>query len=133
MIRVDRKFIGQALGVVVVVGAASAYPLLTFSSRDVVVAAAVGCLLSVLNALAGSLTVEYAFDKSYGTFVKAVLGGMGVRMVVLLGMFYVFIKVFKLHTIALTLSLLGFYIIFLTLEVLCIQRKVEVRNPRTSG
>ena len=130
---INRRFLGQVLGVVVVIVAASVYPLLVFFSNEVLVAALAGCLLSVLNALAGFLTVEYAFDKPSGTFLKVVLGGMGVRMIVLLGMFYVFIKVLGLHTIALTLFLFGFYIIFLTLEVLFIQRKVEAQNPRTTG
>ena len=131
--RIDRKFLGQALVVVVVVGVASAYPLLMFFSNEVLVAALAGCLLSVLNALAGLLTVEYAFDKPSGTFMKVVLGSMGVRMIVLLGAFYLLIEVFGLHTTALTLFLLGFYIIFLTLEVLFIKRKIEMQNPRTTG
>jgi len=124
----DRKFLGQAFVTVLVTAGIVAYPLLKFSSREVVIAAATGCLLSVVNGMAGWLTVEYAFEKSNATFLKAVLGGMGVRMIVLLGMFYLLIKVFSLHTVALTVSLLGFYILFLTLEVLCIQRKVEVRS-----
>ncbi len=131
--RLDRKFAGQTVGVIVVVGAVASYPLLAFASREVVVAAAIGCSVSTLNALAGSLTMEYALDKPYTTFFKAVFGGMGARMLVLLGVLYLLIKVFDVHRVALTVSLLGFYVIFLALEVLSIQRKVEIRNRSSRG
>ena len=131
--KLDRKFTGQAVGVVLVVGVVAAYPLLAFGSKEVVVAAAIGCFMSVINAVAGSLTVEYAFNKSYSTFFKVVFGGMGARMMVLLGALYLLIKVFDIHTVALTVSLLGFYMIFLVLELLFIQREVEMRNRGSLG
>ena len=127
-LRVDRKFLVQAVGVVVIIGLAASYPLVAFGSGEVVVAALIGCLMSVLNALAGSMTLEYALDKSSSTFFKLVFGGMGFRMVILLGTLYLLIAAFGIQKIALTVSLLGFYMIFLILEVISIQRKVEVRN-----
>ena len=127
-LKVDRKFAVQALGVVLIVGVAALYPLLAFGSPEVVTAALMGCLMSVLNALAGSMTLEYALDKSYSTFFKFVFGGMGIRMVILLGTLYLLIAAFGIQKIPLTVSLLGFYMIFLILEVISIQRKVEVRN-----
>jgi hypothetical protein len=127
-LRVDRKFLLQAASVVIIIGMAGSYPLLVFGSREVAIAALIGCLMSVLNALVGSITLEYALDKSYSTFFGVVIGGMGIRMVILLGTLYLLIAAFGIQKIALTVSLLGFYMIFLILEVLSIQRKVEVRN-----
>jgi len=127
-LRVDQQFLLQAASVVIIIGVAGSYPLLAFGSKEVVIAAVIGCLMSVLNALAGSITLEYALDKSYSTFFKVVFGGMLIRMVILLGTLYLLIAAFGIQKIALTVSLLGFYMVFLILEVLSIQRKVEVRN-----
>jgi hypothetical protein len=106
----------------------AAYPLSRYGSPEVITAAAVGAVLSTVNVLLGYLTIEYAFDKSYTVFLKAVLGGMGLRMLMLLCMLIVLILVFHMHTVALTVSLLGFYLIYLILEVLFIQKKVLLRN-----
>src|SRR5262245_24029648 len=100
-LRLDRKFILQAAGVVGVVGLASLYPLLAFGSREIVTAALLGCLMSVLNALAGSVTLEYALDKSYSTFFKLVFGSMGIRMVMLLLTLYLLITAFGIQKIPL--------------------------------
>ena len=97
------------------------------------VAAAAGAALSTLNVLAGFLAIEYAFEKSYTTFLKAVLGGMGVRMVVMLGALLALIVFVRLHAVALTLSLLGFYLVYLILEILFIQRKMLTNDPQGRG
>lgn len=126
--KTDRQFLihtGIVLSVAVVM---AAYPLAMFGTREVIVAAVAGCVLSTMNAVAGSMTIEYALDKPPSTFLKAVLGGMGVRMAVVLVLFYLMIRFLGFHTVALTVSLLGFYAIFLALEVLNIQRKVEIRH-----
>ena len=100
---------------------------------DMLIAAAVGAALSTLNVLAGFLAIEYAFEKSYTTFLKAVLGGMGVRMMVMLGALLALILLVHLHAVALTLSMLGFYLVYLILEILFIQRKMMTDNQRGHG
>lgn len=111
------------LGVLVVVFVLAAYPLWRFSSVDVIVAVAIGAALSTLNVLAGFLAIEYSFGRSHSTFLKVVLGGMGIRMAFLLGAILVLIKLAGVNTIALTSSLFCFYIIFIILEVAFIKRK----------
>ena len=49
-------------------------------------------------------------------------------MVFLLGAMLVLILMFHVHAVALTVSLLGFYMIYLVLEILFIQKKVMLRN-----
>ena len=95
---------------------------------ETVVAAAVGALLSTVNVLAGYLTIEYSFEKSYTTFLKTVLGGMGVRMALMLGALLISIKVIELNAAALTVSLLSFYVIFLAMEIFFLQKKATARN-----
>ena len=106
----------------------AAYPLARYGNRETVVAAAVGALLSTVNVLAGYLTIEYSFEKSSTTFLKAVLGGMGVRMALMLGALLVSIEVVRLNAVALTVSLLSFYAVFLTMEILFLQKKAAARN-----
>ena len=128
VVKVDRKFPLQVLGVLIVVALTGAYPLVRYASPEILIAASVGALLSTVNVLVGFLAIEYSFNKSYTTFLKTVLGGMGVRMGLMLITLLLLIKVVGLHTVALTVSLLGFYLIFLILEILFIQKKVVIKN-----
>jgi hypothetical protein len=116
-----RKFLG-AVGVVLAVAAgAGFYPLMHWGSPEIVIAAATGAALSTLNVIAGFLMIEYGFQRSYTTFVKAVIGGMGIRLAVLLGSLVALILVAHMHTVALTVSMLAFYAVYLVLEVVFIQ------------
>jgi branched-subunit amino acid ABC-type transport system permease component len=131
--KIDRRFFS---GVVVTLLAAvvlSAYPLWKYGSPQAVLAAVAGCMLSVVNAVAGSLTIAYAIDKPSDTFLKAVLGGMGIRLALMLAAFFVLIKVMQLDTLALSVSLLGFYVVFLVLEIVSMQRMIGMRtnSPKT--
>lgn len=121
---VDRLFPRQVLGTLVILGGLAAYPLIRFGSTEVVVAAGAGALLSTVNVFLGFFTIEYAFERSYTTFLKAVLGGMGVRMLLMLGAFLMLLLVAHVHAIALTISMLGFYIVYLILEILFLQRRI---------
>jgi hypothetical protein len=127
-VKVDLRFPRQVGLTLLVICALAAYPLIRYGTPDVILAAALGALLSTVNVLLGFLAIEYAFNKSYTVFLKAVLGGMGVRMLLLLGAMLLLILVFRVHTLALMVSLLGLYAIYLVLEVLFIQKKVLLRN-----
>ena len=119
----SKSFPLQVAAVLLVAALVAAYPLARYGSRETVVAAAVGALLSTVNVLAGYLTIEYSFGKSYTTFLKAVLVGMGVRMGLMLGALLFSITVIGLDAIALTVSLLSFYVIFLAMEIFFLQKK----------
>lgn len=123
--KIDRRFplhvaIALTAGLVV-----AAIPVLSWGSAGMFLAIVVGALLSTLNVLAGFLAIEYAMEKSHETFLKAVLGGMGLRMAVMLGLLVLLIKLGGLHTVALVGSTLGFYAVYLVLELVYIQRKVS--------
>jgi hypothetical protein len=110
------------------VAATVTYPLVRYASPDVITAVLCGAALSILNALAGYLALEYAFDKSYSTFLKFVLGGMGVRLTFLLGVMIVLIVLANVHAVALTVSTVTLYFVFLILEIVYLQHKVVVRK-----
>lgn len=128
--KIDARFPRQVALTLFVTFALAAYPLSRYGSREIISAVVAGALLSTVNVLLGFFAIEYAFDKSYTVFLKAVLGGMGLRMMLLLGALIVLILVFHMHTLALTISLLSLYLIYLVLEILFIQKKMSLRNQR---
>jgi hypothetical protein len=110
------------------VAAVAAYPLALWGSAAILTAALVGAVLSTSNVLIGFAMIEYGFDKSYTTFLKVVVGGMGLRMALMLGALMVLIMVFHLHTVALTGTAVLFMMIYLVLEVFYLQKKLDVKN-----
>ena len=126
--QVDSRFPKQ-VGATFVAGLVlAAISLNTFGSQEMLLAAVVGAVLSTLNIVAGFLVIEYAFDKSYNTILAAVLGGMGIRIAAMLCILFVLIKLVELHPVALVVSSLSFYIVYLFLEVLYIQKKVSHKS-----
>jgi len=124
----DSGFPKQVLITLAASAALAAYPLWKLGSFEIVEAAIMGALISTINVLVGYFAIEYSFTKSYTTLLKAVLGGMGLRMAFILVALLLLIKVFGFHTAALVTSLLGFYVIFLILEVIFIQKKLVQKN-----
>ena len=125
---INRNYPLQVCLVLVILAAAAAYPVARYGTGDMAIAAAVGALLSTVNALAGYLTIEYSFERSHTTFLKAVLGGMGVRMVLMLGALLFSIKVVGLDAVALCVSLLSFYVVYLAMEILFLQKRATSRS-----
>jgi hypothetical protein len=128
MIKFDRRFPVQVVVTFCVIAAAAAYPLITRGSAAVMMAAVVGGILSTCNVLFGFMMIEYGFEKSYTTFLKAVLGGMGLRMAFMLGSLLVLILAFHLHAVALTVTVVLFTMVYLVLEIMYLQRKVNAKN-----
>ena len=103
----------------------AAYPLAAYADKAVVTAIIAGALLGTFNVMLGYAAIEYAFSKSLTTFTNVVIGGMGIRLALLLGVMAVLILVLNFHTAALTASLFYFYAVYLVLEILYIQKKVH--------
>ncbi len=129
--KIDKRFPLQVLSALMIAGIVSAYPLMKYGSAEILLAVGVGAFLSTINVMLGFFAIEYSFERSYTTFLKAVLGGMGVRMALMLTALLVLIKFVGLHAVALTVSLLSLYLVFLVLELVFIQRKVLVKNQHT--
>jgi hypothetical protein len=108
--------------------AAGSYPLITWASPGVVKSAVAGGVIATVNILAGYATIEYSVGKSMNTFMKFVFGGMGVRLFVMAGLLLVLTRVFGFQDTALVVSLGVFYLPYLVLELVFIQRKLNVRQ-----
>ncbi len=110
------------------VSAAGAYPVLKLGSIGTVRAAACGAFLMTANVLAGYAAVNYSIGKSTTTFMKYVLGGMGIRMLVLVVIMLILIERFEVDAGALVASMGIFYVVYVTLEIIFIQQKVNAKQ-----
>lgn len=106
-----------------VVGLTLAFFIVAQEGEEILHAVVAGAILSTLNVLAGFLAIELSFEKSHTTFLKATLGGMGIRVGVMLVAIVTLVRLFGLHATALVVSVLGFYIVYLFLEIIYIQKK----------
>ena len=122
------NFPAQVAVILVCALALLAYPLTAFASPEDRTAVAAGAALSTVNVMLGYWAIRYSFDRSHTTFLKAVLGGMGLRLLFMLGAFTAMIAGFGLRPVPLTVSLLGFYAVFMVLEIVYIQRRMTIRN-----
>lgn len=102
---------------------------LFFAGDEAIMPAVVaGGVLSALNAIAGFVAIERSLGKSTTAFLKAVLGGMGVRLAAMLIIVVGLITMAGMHRIALVVSVLSFYAVFLILELLHVQRSASARS-----
>lgn len=124
-VKIESRFPIQVLLTLTAVFAVAIYPLINVGSPEIMIAVFVGALISTLNVLAGFVAIERSLGRSHEAFLKAVLGGMGIRMLAMLGMLVLLMKVAGLHVVALVVSVLSFHIMFLVLELMYIQRKVS--------
>ena len=106
---------------------ALAYPLYAWGSVEVVRAVIASGIIAFVNILLGAISLEYAINRSNRVFMTAVFGGMGVRM----GLILVAVTILLLndyHALALTLSLMGFYVVFMTAEIIYVNSELSRRS-----
>jgi len=96
---------------------ALAWPLLRGLEPGARRAAALGGALAAANSVAAYWTALWAVGRSNVAFMRAVLGGMGARMAVLLGAVVAAILWLELPRVPLALALVGYFIVFLVLEL----------------
>jgi hypothetical protein len=112
------------LGVVVLV----VLPLSVYSSKEIVLSVVASGLASLIHLMLGYLFIEYGFDKPNTTFLKIILGGTFVRMLLLVGIVVLLIRVYQFHVMSLMISFLLFYVLNLVLEVHLLQKKVALKR-----
>jgi hypothetical protein len=123
-----KRFVLQVAVTFGVIVLAAGWPLMRYASEDIIVAAVTGAVLSTVNVLVGFLAIQLTFKGSYTRFLKAVLGGMGIRMAVMLGLLLVLILAVHMHAVALTVALVGCSMIYLGLEIFALQKMMEAKN-----
>jgi hypothetical protein len=118
----------QILVALLVIGWLASYPLVKYGNGEMIRAAVAGAALATLNVILGYAAIEYSVGKSATTFLKFVLGGMGVRLFGMAGILLLLLKVFGFHVVALVSSLGVCYVVFLTMEIIYIQKRLSTRQ-----
>jgi hypothetical protein len=113
-----------ALGVVVLV----VLPLLMYSNKEILQSVVASGIASLLHLLLGYVCIEFGFEKSNTTFLKIILGGTFVRMVLLVGIVFILVSVYQFHAMSLMISFLLFYVLNLVLEIHLLQKKVALKR-----
>ena len=118
----------QILVALLVIGWLASYPLVKYGNDEMIRAAIAGAVLATANVILGYAAIEYSIGKSATTFFKFVLGGMGIRLFGMAGILLVLLNVFGFHVVALVTSLGVCYVVFLTLEIIYIQKRISTRQ-----
>jgi len=118
----------QILVALLVIGWLAAYPLIKYGNGEVIRSAIAGAAIATVNVILGYAAIEYSIGKSGTTLLKFVLGGMGVRLFGMAGILLLLMNVFGFHVVALVTSLGVCYVVFLTLEINYMQKRIGTRQ-----
>ena len=98
--------------------------LLPFLSGDVRLAVALGAVLAAANVLVAFALTAWGLKRPPKAFLAAVLGGMAARMGVVLLAVVLALRFVGLPALPLALSLLGYFMPFLALEIAALHKSV---------
>lgn len=126
--KVDWGFPKRVLIIFAVLVVLGIYPLLTYGAPEITAGVIAGSVLALLNVLFSYFSIEYAQGKSNKTFLKAVLGGMGIRLVASLTAVLVLVRVFDFHIVSLVSSFLILYFLFMFPVILVYNKKLSMRK-----
>jgi hypothetical protein len=104
------------------------YPISEFATTEVIHGIIAGGVMSLINLLLGYAAIEISYERSHTTFLKYVLGGMVVRLMLMWGVLLVLIRLYHFHSASLMLSLLFFYVMNLVLEIFYLQKRVTSKK-----
>jgi hypothetical protein len=116
--------------VVAAVGGPLAVLVLALGASDplAVRSAAFGAGLAGLNAIVAYAVAVWSQPRSTNVFLGAILGGMVARMAFLLGAVAVGLGMLGLARLPLVASLLGYFVVFLVLELKALNRRTLVET-----
>ena len=124
------KQVGLVLAGALVLGG---YPLYAYADAAIIWGVVLGCVICVLNAVAGCTSAVWAFEKPHKVFVRTVLGGMAVRLMAMGLAFFLLIKFTGVHVLGLAVSLFLFYVLFQVLEIRFLVRHLSAREVPEEG
>ncbi len=117
------------LGVVtVVLLLVSSVLVLYFGNAHLMDGLLYGYAVSLPNILFAFFSTKWAFDKPNKTFFRVILGGMGVRFIILLSALFFVGKFTQIPFQSFVLSLVGFYLMLQYFEVKLIQQQPGIRK-----
>ncbi len=123
-----KNMIRTVLIVVVVFGLISV--LVVGGNADSYFAASyfLGALLGVVNGAVGFVTIELFIDKETLAFLQGVFLGMGIRLVLLLGVFVFLLEVVRVEVAGLVSGLFVFYFTMTTIEIIFLNKRIALKK-----
>lgn len=109
------------------IGVASVIVALT-SSEEATQSVFASGMLCFLHVFAGHIILEKSFGKPPTSFLKRVLGGMGLRLGMMLLALLLLLRTHWFDVTWLLLSLLGWYALALVFEITALQRKAALTH-----
>ena len=106
----------------------SAAVLSQITSGTIVLSIVASGILCMFHLVIGFIVLESAFDRTPTGFLKRVLGGMGIRLTVMLLVLAVLLWTERVDETWLLLGLLVWYAIALGFEIAALQKKVSLRQ-----
>lgn len=101
-----------------------ALPLYFFAEAQMIWGAIGGFLLSAFCFAAGFYAIYRSFHASINSLMIAVFGGMLGRMVLIGAIFLMIVSWTSLHVMSFLSSLLGFYVLFLVIELYFVKQRL---------
>ena len=93
-------------------------------------ASLLGGVLAAANTLCAYFLVRWSEKRSSNTFLRAVIGGMVVRMALMLGAVLLAILYLGLPKLPLAISLLSYFVLFLILELRVVHKHTTPQAAR---
>ncbi len=122
------KFLIQISGVTSALLVISLIPVKLLGNSQLVLGVFYGYLVSLINILFAFFSIKWAFNKSTKTFFAVVLGGMGVRFLVLMLALFVVAKILKVPLVGFIVSLVCFYLTLQFFEIRFIQKELKSKK-----
>jgi hypothetical protein len=107
-----------------------AIPLYFWAEPVIVWGVLVGCLLAASCFTAGFYALCRSFRRSFRVLMITVFGGMLARLVLIGAIFILLVKLTSLHVTSFLLSLLGFYVVYLIIELYFVNKKFHPQEER---
>jgi hypothetical protein len=91
----------------------------------------VGCILAAFCFATGFYAVCRSFQRSLRILMIVILGGMLVRLVMLGAIFVLLVNLTSLHVTSFLVSLLGFYVVYLIIELYFVNNRLYRQEERS--
>jgi hypothetical protein len=105
-----------------------AVPLYYLANPVIVWGVFVGCILSATCFTAGFYAICHSFQRSFRVLMITIFGGMLARLVLIGAIFILLVNLTALHITSFLVSLLGFYIVYLVIELHFVHNKLHRRE-----
>ena len=99
------------------------YPIFFFATKVQALSIAVGYIISFINVLIGYTLNKSALGKNTKSFMVMVLGGMGIRLMIVAILLVLLLNYTQLESISLVSSVFFFYFLFISIEIYFLLKK----------